>query len=239
MQLCTFMVLWTQNASLKLIGHECRVNNYKTLVYWSRSFREIIFEYLRLTAEPLGGVGRVVEIDESVFGRRKYNRGKRVNGQWIFGMIERESGRVILIPVENRSRETLLPIIKKWILPGSLIISDCWKPYDILSQEDFQHLKVNHSLHFKDPETGANTNRIESTWRAAKAYYNSSGRRNSFYGGYLAKYCFFKECEMAGKDKFIELLKCIAFIYNQSEESVDNLLAEEEEDDDIDESNEE
>jgi len=181
------MVLWSQNASLKLIAHESRIKNYNTLVHWSRTFREIIFEYLSLTAKPLGGIGRVVEIDESLFGRRKYNRGKRVNGQWIFGMIERETGRVALIPVENRTRDTLLPIIKKWILPGTLIISDCWKPYDVLSEEDFLHLKVNHSVCFKDPQTGANTNRIESTWRAAKAYYNSSGRRKSFYGGYLAK----------------------------------------------------
>jgi transposase-like protein len=230
-QLSSFLVLWSQNASLKLISHECDIKSYKTLVSWSRTLRELIYEYLTITAEPLGGIDKVVEIDESLFGRRKFNRGKRVNGQWIFGMIERESGRVVLVPVANRTRDTLLPIIKKWILPGTLIISDCWKPYDVLSEEDFKHLKVNHSLHFKDPDTGANTNRIEATWRAAKSYYNTSGRRKSFYGGYLAKYSFFKQCEMAGKDKFTELLKCISLIYKKGTEAVENLMLEEKEDD--------
>jgi len=43
---------------------------------------------------------------------------------------------------------------------------------------------------------------------------------------------------MSGKDKFIELLKCIAFVYNEGESSVDNLI-DEEENDDINESDEE
>ena len=35
--------------------------------------------------EMIGGVNVVVEIDESKFGKRKFNKGKRVNGKWVFG----------------------------------------------------------------------------------------------------------------------------------------------------------
>lgn len=77
--------------------------------------------------EKIGGPGKTVEIDESKFGRRKYHRGHRVEGQWVFGGIERESGRCFLVPVEDRSAETLVGVIKEWILPGTTIISDCWK----------------------------------------------------------------------------------------------------------------
>jgi len=69
----------------------------------------------------------VVEIDESKFGRRKYYRGHRVEGQWVFGGIERITGKCFLVPVERRDKNTLLELIKQWILPGTLIISDCWK----------------------------------------------------------------------------------------------------------------
>ncbi|KAK9694844.1 ISXO2-like transposase domain [Popillia japonica] len=116
----------------------------------------------------LGGPGIVVEIDESKFGRRKYHKGHRIEGQWVFGGFERGTGRVFMVPVEQRGTNTLLPIIKQWIKPGTTIISDCWKAYDVLHQEGYEHLKVNHSITFKDPETGAHTNSIESSWRAAR-----------------------------------------------------------------------
>lgn len=56
--------------------------------------------------------------------KRKYNRGHLV-GQWVFGGIERGTNRCFLIPVERR--DTLLKIIEEWILPGTTVISDCWK----------------------------------------------------------------------------------------------------------------
>lgn len=34
------------------------------------------------------------------------------------------------------------------------IISDCWKSYKCLENEEFVHYTVNHSLNFTDPDTG-------------------------------------------------------------------------------------
>ena len=36
---------------------------------------------------------------------------------------------------------------------------------------------MNHSVNFKDPSTGAHTNNIEASWRAAKAITTSAGRK--------------------------------------------------------------
>ncbi|GFQ70685.1 putative transposase-like protein [Trichonephila clavata] len=47
-------------------------------------------------------------------------------------------------------------------------VEDCWKSYDCLSNEGFVHLKVNHSVSFKEPDTAAHTNTIEGTWGAVK-----------------------------------------------------------------------
>jgi len=41
----------------------------------------------------LCGSGVVVEIDEAKIGHRKYNRGRSVDGFWVFGGFERGSGR--------------------------------------------------------------------------------------------------------------------------------------------------
>ena len=57
----------------------------------------------------LGGRGKTVEIDESMFGhKRKYNRGRVSEGAWVFSMVERGSGCALTFRVPDRTRETLV-----------------------------------------------------------------------------------------------------------------------------------
>ncbi|GFT30871.1 DDE_Tnp_IS1595 domain-containing protein [Trichonephila clavipes] len=65
----------------------------------------------------------------------KYGKGRRVNGKWVFGGVQRESNKCFFRVVESRTKEELLKVIHEWILPGTTIISDCWKAYDCLSDE--------------------------------------------------------------------------------------------------------
>ena len=63
----------------------------------------------------------------------KYNRGRRVEEQWVFGDVERGSGRCYLLPVPNRTADTTIPLIHAWIELGICIYSDGWKVYPNLS----------------------------------------------------------------------------------------------------------
>lgn len=99
-------------------------------------------------------------------------------------------------------------------LLGTTIISDCWKAYDRLNEHGFEHLKVNHSINFKDPDTGAHTNKIESTWRASKAICPASGRRKKFFAGYLAKYMFLKQCRIRKSDPFKDFMAAAGELYH-------------------------
>ncbi|XP_068674693.1 uncharacterized protein [Montipora foliosa] len=74
-------------------------------------------------AGPIGGPGTTVEIDESKFGKMKYHKGRYIEGQWVFGGISRETKACFLVPVERREKETLLPIIRAQILPGTRVVS--------------------------------------------------------------------------------------------------------------------
>jgi len=87
--------------------------------------------------KPLGGPDIIVEVDEAKIGRRKYNRGRIIRGQWIFGVIERNSGRIFVIPIKDRSAITLTAIIQKHIAPGTIIHSDSWKGYNLLNQFNY------------------------------------------------------------------------------------------------------
>ena len=99
------------------------------------------------------GEGVVVEIDETVLTRRKYNRGAlRAEQQWVFGGVERGTGRCFLWPVERRDAQTLLRLIQNFILPGSTIMSDLWAAYNHIDQlpEVYQHFTVNHRCVYND-----------------------------------------------------------------------------------------
>ena len=93
-----------------------------------------------------------VEIDGSKFGKTKFNRGRFIEGQQVFGGMCRQ-----------RDKDTLLNIIRAHIQPGTCVMSDIWKAYDCLKDEGYTHLTFNHSLNFVDPDTGAHTQRIENT----------------------------------------------------------------------------
>ena len=59
--------------------------------------------------QKIGGPGLTVEIDETKFGKRKYNRGRVIEGNWVLGGICRETKSIFLVKVGKRDKETLIP----------------------------------------------------------------------------------------------------------------------------------
>ena len=104
-----------------------------------------------------------------------------------------------------------------------------------MNREGYVHLKVNHSLHFKDPDTGAHTNSIESSWRAAKAVVSSSGRRNAHIPGNLARYLFNKRCDFFKLDRTVKFFRLAGNLYNPNNIDDDEYEADEEDIEDLDE----
>jgi len=92
-----------------------------------------------------------------------------------------------------------------------------------LNEKGYNHLTVNHSINFKDPETGAHSNTIESTWRHAKVTLPNYKRKKEFYGGYLAKYMFMKKCRNHEIDPTEEFFNAAGSLYtvDNNEEDLD------------------
>ena len=181
-----FVFLFLQKAfSFEFVAFELKLSK-PTIVDWCSFCREVVISWLLKRSQKIGGPGLTVEIDESKFGKRKYNVGRAIEGQWVFGGICRETRDVFFVPVEDRTSDTLLGVIQEYIAEGTTIISDCWKAYNCLEQEGYNHLTVNHSVNFVDPVTGAHTNTIERTWRDIKSLVPKYGRKKCFFVGYLA-----------------------------------------------------
>ena len=167
-----------------------------------------------------GGEGKVVKIDESKFGKRKYHRGHYVKGQWMFGGVERGTGRTFLVAVHDRSAETLIGLIIQWILPGTTIISDCWAAHSSLREEGYTHFTVNDSITFVDQTTGAHTNTIDSTWKQVKVLL-SPYKCKADYVYFLAEYMFGQKCKAEDVDPFCKFTDIVATIDWSNTDSAD------------------
>lgn len=183
------------------------VSNH-TICRWYDRFREAISaKYPELVA---GGTGRIggpgvnVQIDEAYFGRRKYNRGRWLEGRWVFGMSS-ENNETRMELVERRDAKTLTEIILRCVRPGSIINSDEWPAYRGLEQLGYTHRTVCHKREFVATD-GTHTNRMESGWRDFRRKNSLGGQPLDKLADHLVEYLWRKHCTRQGSDAFASLI---------------------------------
>lgn len=163
----------------------------------------------------IGGQGEIIEIDECKIGRRKFEKGRVVEGSWILGIIHRghpENYRIEICPHNQRDEKTLLALIKKHVKEGSEIHTDCWRGYFNLNMHGYVHKTVNHSQNFVDPSTGAYTQNIESSWRHLRRTLNN-GIHKEHMADHLCEYLWRRRIQKLNIDPFSQLLRDIKNCY--------------------------
>ena len=208
-EMIKFTYWWCQGLDQWQIKLQLGLGSH-TAVDWDMFCRELCEVTLFEKREKLGGPGKVVQIDESKIGKRKYHRGHVVEGQWVFSGIEEESRKCFIVTVEDRTEATLISHIQEWIEPGTTIVSDCWKGYVNLEKYGYQHKTVNHSVEFVNSE-GYDTNKIEGQWRQMKVSLPTHGRKKEHYSSYLAEFIW--RYVNRDKDLFRVFLNDVAFVY--------------------------
>ena len=123
--------------------------------------------------------------------------------------IERDSGKTFLVPVSDRTADTLMAVIDAWIEPGTTVIIHCLRAYRDLDAEGYTHRTINHAIGFVDEHTGAHTNNIESTWRHVKAFLGPYNRKGN-YIHHLAHYMFAARCRAEKVGQFTKFLPLVA-----------------------------
>ena len=105
-----FTYWWCQDLDQWQIKKQLGIESHAA-VDWDMFCREVCEVTLFEKREKIGGPGKLVQIDESKIGKRKYHRGHVVEGQWVFGGIEEDSRKSFIETVENRTEETLLNLV--------------------------------------------------------------------------------------------------------------------------------
>ena len=123
----------------------------------------------------LGGPGIIVEVDECHLHKRKYGRGSPLaaDALRVVGVIERDATgqrRSAFLLTRRRGADVLVPFIRENVAPGSIPISDEWKGYTRVLEQDYIRLTINHSVEyghtidFNGQQISVNTNHIEREW---------------------------------------------------------------------------
>ncbi|CAF3574980.1 unnamed protein product [Rotaria socialis] len=164
-----------------------------TIVDWKNFSRDLCGEHFSRHPVVIGGPGHIVEIDESAWTKRKYNRGRLVSNQWVFVGIDRDTRECFAVLVDQRDAATLLPIIHQYIRAGTTIYSDQWAAYNGIANgpgpDRYNHQTVNHSVNFVDPTTSTHTQNIENLWMCMKRKKkNQMGQHVTLLGTHLTEY---------------------------------------------------
>ncbi len=142
--------------------------------------------------EPLSGT---VEMDETYVGgkRRGTKRGrpgKDSHKTPVFGMAQRQ-GRVVAKAVPNAKAATLMPHVRKKVLPESTVYTDEYTVYDRLNRDGYRHSRVHHAEEVY-VAGDVHTNTIEGFWSLLKrgiggVYHSVSSKHLQ---SYLDEYAF-------------------------------------------------
>src|SRR5580700_3032649 len=111
-----------------------------------------------------------VEIDESYFGgRRKGKRGRGAGGKVaVFGILKRK-GQVYAQMIAHCGHADIVPILRRKVVPASVVYSDSWHGYDNLFVEGYCHQRIDHASEFAGKD-GRHINGIENFWNQAKRH---------------------------------------------------------------------
>ena len=154
-----------------------QINPNSAALFYKKTRQVIEYHLLQEADEIFSGL---IELDESYFGGvRKGKRGRGAAGKVaVFGILKRQ-GKVYTVVVDDTKTNTLLPVIKRKIMPDSIVYTDCYRSYNALDVSEFHHYRINHSTHFAEQKN--HINGIENFWNQAKRVlrkYNGIDRKS-------------------------------------------------------------
>ena len=184
-----FLINYCDCLSLAKSGQRSGHAFSNTATRWAQIIRKIMMH--RVHNEYFTGdikFNQKCQLDECCLSRRvKYNKGvARGPVAWVFGCCCVVTGRILILPVLNRSAATLVLIIERYIEKGTKILTDGWGGYSTLNEIGYEAYAVNHSRNFQIQYYNeelqkieiVDTNKMEGFWSHMRSYFR---RRNGMY----------------------------------------------------------
>ena len=175
---------------------ETNIKSNKTICCLRKLLREVCIETFINNAQKIGGANKIVQIDETLVFRRKYNVGRLLRQIWLVGGVCPEDSSLFLVKVHNKSAQELRNFINMWVKSGSQIRTSSWSAYfSGIDKNLFEHETINHTIEFIILE-GVHTQNIENTWCVLKKFLRKTGYshgKKEHLVQYLAEFLYKKK----------------------------------------------
>ena len=158
------------------------------------------------TINPISGPGDIVEIDETAITKRKYNRGRLIPSQWVVGRICRKTKKFFIVSVLDRKQVILFNFIRRHIMPGTLILTNCWRGYRNMESHPYHHLTIIHSQNFVNPlNSTVHTQNIETLWSVLRRFSRRKGTNMKEVISYISGFIFKNENDIASFNLLLQI----------------------------------
>lgn len=144
-----------------------------TVMKFNSAIRKLIYMHMKcIYFNKIGGDSHVVQVDETHFSVRKYNRGRIRKIVIFFGAIDSTTKELRIKKIKKKKKEILGKAIETFIKEGSEVHSDMFSSYLHYFKNNslYKHKYVNHKNNFVDPNTKAHTQLIECVWSHLKKF---------------------------------------------------------------------
>jgi transposase-like protein len=179
----------------------------------SKTIREIVAKHFCDNFTPFTGT---VEVSEVNFFKRKIEIGKsRRKEKWVLGFIERETRRTYLEVIPARSKEHIMPIIKKRCSVGATILTEKWAGYGRLENYGYPHYTYERIVPTGDTLKDVHGRMIMLYFSWAKRDIKMRNRQGGDLQNYLHEFSWRKELahneiSYRNEQRFHELLRVLA-----------------------------
>ena len=186
---------WLHGMTIQRACSELNLNS-QTVVDYFGFCRDVCYVICTNSSEPIGGPSKIVELDESYITTTRFNNERVLRDEkkkvWVFGGIEKQSKKYFILRVYRRDKDTLVNLIKHFILPGTRVSIDGWKSHSILVKEGYIHDLRNHSIEFLTNED----NTSERVWETLKGTIKRQGRPDVCEDTYIFQYLYLNQLKL-------------------------------------------
>lgn len=121
----------------------------RTVTEWFQLFREVCAFIIINYTEAIGGPEHIIDLREYQLDTQE-----DVHDFWIFTGIDRSSGNNFAIHLENLESDTIWPVLKNYILPGSIVVTPRYKEFaEKENDSGNEGLQFVHPSHYPRNET--------------------------------------------------------------------------------------